>query len=133
MKTPNLTQHSFSYSNFVSDPHRSAFSKFYFMLQCYCILVSCVCIMDYNSELYGFETTSVYLTYKSGYQLRIKGYLNDIFQIIDMQINDCRLRSGYGAILQTGRPRVRDPMRLMIFINLPNHSCRIRPWGLLSL
>jgi hypothetical protein len=37
------------------------------------------------------------------------------------------------ALLQNGRSRVRDPMRWMIFINLPNPSGRTRPWGLLSL
>jgi hypothetical protein len=29
--------------------------------------------------------------------------------------------------------RVRDPMRWMNFLNLPNASGRTRPWGLLSL
>jgi hypothetical protein len=36
-------------------------------------------------------------------------------------------------MLQTGRSRVRDPMRGMIFIKLPNPYGRTRPRGLLSL
>jgi hypothetical protein len=34
--------------------------------------------------------------------------------------------------LQAGTSRVRDPMRLMIFINLHNPSGHTRPWGLLA-
>jgi hypothetical protein len=36
-------------------------------------------------------------------------------------------------MLQTGRSRVWDLMRWMIFINLPNPSGHASPWGLLSL
>jgi hypothetical protein len=42
-------------------------------------------------------------------------------------------RSG-SVVLQNGRSRVRDPIMWMpFFFNLPNHSGRTRPWGLLSL
>jgi hypothetical protein len=43
-----------------------------------------------------------------------------------------RKRNGWGAMLQAGRSRVRDPMR-WIFFNLPNPFSRTRPWGLFSI
>jgi hypothetical protein len=42
-------------------------------------------------------------------------------------------RSGFGTTLQAGRSRVRDPMRSINLLNLPNLFGRTRPWGSLSL
>jgi hypothetical protein len=40
-----------------------------------------------------------------------------------------RYRSGWGAMLQAGRSRVRGPMRWINFFGLPNPSSRTRPWA----
>jgi hypothetical protein len=80
--------------------------------------------------LYGCETWS--LTLREEHRLRV--FENRVLRRISELKRDEMMggwRNYEGTMLQTGRSRVRYPMRL--FFNLPNLSGRSRPWGLLSL
>jgi hypothetical protein len=84
----------------------------------------------------GILELSVILNCMSSFIMSIDQHVSAnlaIKRLIKIVIELSSFSSHIGGMLQIGRSRVRDPMRLMVFINLPNPSGLTMSWALLSI